>query len=161
VSETDLILKEQRMNRLLLVTAASATAFIASAPPAAAADMTGSAFSSSRSSHSRELVGNVRIHRGSGSTRDFGCGGRDRDRNHDGFDGDHRDRGRSRDCVVGGGGSLGYLDYGDYDANRSFDPDMWNDWWHERPYRAYPRWVQENQNCTPDRMWWSGTGWHC
>ena len=72
-------------------------------------------------------------------------------------DGDHR---RSRDCVFLGG-NLGYLDYGDYDANRSFDPDKWNDWWHERPDRAYPRWVRENHDCNPDRMWWSGSGWHC
>jgi hypothetical protein len=52
-------------------------------------------------------------------------------------------------------------DYGDYDANRSFDPDKWNDWWHDRPDRSYPRWVWRNQNCTPDRMWWSGAGWRC
>jgi hypothetical protein len=57
---------------------------------------------------------------------------------------------------------LGYLDPGDYDANRSFNPDLWNDWWHERPWRSYPRWVQQqNMNCEPDRMWWSGSGWHC
>src|ERR1051325_5479684 len=35
-----------------------------------------------------------------------------------------------------GYGSGGYYDYGDYDANRSFDPDKWNDWWHDRPDRA-------------------------
>jgi hypothetical protein len=45
--------------------------------------------------------------------------------------------------------------------NRSWDPDSYNDWWHDRPDRAYPRWVQHNENCTPDRMWWSGSGWHC
>lgn len=45
--------------------------------------------------------------------------------------------------------------------NRSWDADSYNDWWHDRPDRAYPRWVQHNQNCTPDRMWWSGSGWHC
>lgn len=45
--------------------------------------------------------------------------------------------------------------------NRGWDPDSFNDWWHDRPDRAYPRWVQHNQNCTPDRMWWSGSGWHC
>jgi hypothetical protein len=55
----------------------------------------------------------------------------------------------------------GYYDYGDYDANRSFDPDRWNDWWHDRPERAFPRWVWSNQNCTPDRMWYSGSGWRC
>jgi hypothetical protein len=63
-------------------------------------------------------------------------------------------RGRSPD------GAWGYY-YGDYDANRSFDEHKWNDWWHDRPDRSFPRWVQTNQNCTPDRMWWSGSGWHC
>ena len=68
-------------------------------------------------------------------------------------------RGRSPD------GAWGYYE-GDYDANRSFDADKWNDWWHERPNRAYPRWVQESQanpsgTCDTSRMWWSGAGWHC
>src|ERR1044071_686488 len=44
--------------------------------------------------------------------------------------------------------------------NRSWDPDSYNDWWHDRPDRAFPRWVQHNEDCTPDRMWWSGSGWH-
>lgn len=55
----------------------------------------------------------------------------------------------------------GYYDEGDYDANRSFDPDKWNDWWHERPERSFPRWVWRNHDCTEDRMWWSGAGWRC
>ena len=48
----------------------------------------------------------------------------------------------------------GYNDFGDYDANRSFDPDKWNDWWHERPERAFPRWMSRNQDCA--RQWYSG-----
>ena len=48
----------------------------------------------------------------------------------------------------------GYNDYGDYDANRSFDPDLWNDWWHERPERAFPRWMRRNRDCA--RMRYSG-----
>jgi hypothetical protein len=79
-------------------------------------------------------------------------------RSHDSFGGFIMDaprlRGRSPD---GGWG----IYYGDYDANRSFDEHKWNDWWHDRPDRSFPRWVQSNQNCTPDRMWWSGSGWHC
>jgi hypothetical protein len=63
-------------------------------------------------------------------------------------------RGRSPD------GAWGYY-YGDYDANRAFASDKYNDWWHDRPDRSFPRWVQNNQNCAPDRMWWSGNGWHC
>jgi hypothetical protein len=53
----------------------------------------------------------------------------------------------------------GYYDNGDFDGNRSFDPDLWNDWWHNRPDRAFPRWVQHNQDC--QRLWWSGGGWRC
>jgi hypothetical protein len=48
--------------------------------------------------------------------------------------------------------------------NRSWEPSSYNDWWHDRPDRAYPRWVTEQRmrgTCDPDRMWWSGSGWHC
>ena len=48
--------------------------------------------------------------------------------------------------------------------NRSWEPDSYNDWWHDRPDRAYPRWVTDQRmsgTCAPDRMWWSGSGWHC
>jgi hypothetical protein len=38
--------------------------------------------------------------------------------------------------------------------NRSWEPDSYNDWWHERPERAYPRWMTRNQDCT--RRWYSG-----
>lgn len=59
----------------------------------------------------------------------------------------------------------GFADSG-YDLQSSYDDRDWasdtgNDWWNDRPDRAFPRWVQHNQNCTPDRMWWSGSGWHC
>jgi len=57
-----------------------------------------------------------------------------------------------------GYGYGGYYD-GDYDANRSFSPDKWNDWWHDRPDRAFPRWMSMNQNC--ERIWYSGAGWRC
>jgi hypothetical protein len=80
----------------------------------------------------------------------FGCDGRDRH---------HRGRGHGdfSQCAFFGGG-WGYYDP---DINRSWDSDSYNDWWHDRPDRAFPRWVRHNQNCTPDRMWWSGSGWHC
>ena len=51
-------------------------------------------------------------------------------------------------------GYSGYNDYGDFDGNRGFDPDKWNDWWHDRPDRAYPRWMTHNQDCA--RRWYSG-----
>ena len=67
---------------------------------------------------------------------------------------------RVGDVIAAGGyGYGGYYD-GDYDANRSFSPDKWNDWWHERPERAYPRWVRQNrEQC--ERMYYTGAGWRC
>jgi hypothetical protein len=38
--------------------------------------------------------------------------------------------------------------------NRSWEPDSYNDWWHDRPERAYPRWMTHNQDCA--RRWYSG-----
>ena len=97
----------------------------------------------------------------------FGCGVRDghdgRDGHHDG-DRRHHVDGHSHavasDCGVFGeaGG------YYDPEINRSWDSDSYNDWWQDRPDRALPRWVQEQQargTCDPDRIWWSGSGWHC
>ena len=84
-------------------------------------------------------------------------------------DGDHRhrdgDRGhmrRDRRFVCDG---FAYAD-GEWALynNRSWEPDSYNDWWNDRPDRAFPRWVQEQHargTCDPDRMWWSGSGWHC
>jgi hypothetical protein len=46
-----------------------------------------------------------------------------------------------------------------YYNNRSFSSESYNDWWHDRPDRAFPRWMQNNQNC--QRLWWSGGGWRC
>lgn len=84
---------------------------------------------------------------------------------HRGFDRDHgdrdhrdhrRDRRRANTAVVldlwGGG-------YDDSYNGRAFSPDSYNDWWHERPDRSYPRWMQNNRNC--ERQWWSGGGWTC
>jgi hypothetical protein len=51
-------------------------------------------------------------------------------------------------------GYAGYNDFGDFDGNRSFDPEKWNDWWHDRPDRAYPQWMRHNQDCA--RRWYSG-----
>jgi len=45
-----------------------------------------------------------------------------------------------------------YAGYSEFDGNRSFDPDRWNDWWHERPDRAFPRWLSRNQDCS--RLWY-------
>ena len=122
------------MHRLLLVAAACAAASLPAAP-AAALDNESSGFPVARS-------GPV-----AGSPVFTGCGGGDRR---------HHRRG-NRDCgdvvlgVYGGEWAL-------YN-NRTFEPDSYNDWWHDRPDRAFPRWMQNNQNC--DRMWWGGGVWRC
>ena len=43
--------------------------------------------------------------------------------------------------------------------DRTFEHDSYNDWWHERPHRAFPRWTANNPSC--ERLWWSGGGWRC
>lgn len=68
--------------------------------------------------------------------------------------GGHHREGNGDVAVAYGYGAGGYYDYGDYDANRSFDPNRWNDWWHDRPDRAYPRWMSRNRDCA--RRWYSG-----
>lgn len=82
---------------------------------------------------------------------DFASGPRD-GTGHDG-----RRHRRSRNVVVFG-------DFGSSDAwalynNRSWESGSYNDWWHDRPDRAYPRWMQSNQDC--QRLWWGGGGWRC
>jgi hypothetical protein len=73
----------------------------------------------------------------------------------DGRPRDHRRRGG--DTVVLGG--FGYSPDWAYYNNRSFAPDSFNDWWHDRPDRSLPRWVSQNVGC--ERMWWSGGAWRC
>jgi len=84
-----------------------------------------------------ELVGNVRHHPG---------------------DGNRHDRGRHGRGGADGGGWGGWYDP---DFNRSWDSDSFNDWWHDRPDRAYPRWVQHNEGCDESRMWQGGGVWRC
>lgn len=64
------------------------------------------------------------------------------------------------DQDAGDVGWSGYELQSSYD-DRDWSADSGNDWWNDRPERAFPRWVRHNQNCSPDRMWWSGSGWHC
>jgi hypothetical protein len=47
----------------------------------------------------------------------------------------------------------------DYEGDTVWRANSFNDWWHDQPNRAFPRWMQNNQNC--ERMWWSGGGWRC
>ena len=64
---------------------------------------------------------------------------------------------RSGTVVVGGLGHYGG-EWALYN-NRSFESDSYNDWWHDRPDRAYPRWMSNNQDC--QRQYWTGNGWRC
>ena len=127
------------MNRALLGLAASA-AFVAISPAQGqtivASGLSASAASESFGSNSRGFPGHA--------FSDF--------RSHDfrNCRGQH-----CRHIRVGDNfGYGGYNDYGDYDANRSFDPDKWNDWWNDRPERSFPRWLSRNQDCA--RQWYSG-----
>lgn len=43
--------------------------------------------------------------------------------------------------------------------NRSWQPDSYNDWWHDRPDRAFPRWMSNNQDC--QRRWFAGDVLRC
>ena len=89
----------------------------------------------------------VNIHLGAGP---FVSVGRDRpDRPH------RRDR-RDRATVLYDVGSPeGWAYYN----NRTFAPDSFNDWWHDRPDRSLPRWVSQNSGC--ERQFWTGAGWRC
>ncbi|HEX5238532.1 MAG TPA: hypothetical protein VFW39_08725 [Sphingomicrobium sp.] len=138
------------MKSVLLVATASIAAILIPAAPSAAQEFTGgSHFRNGPSAPPGLFVMHRSFPRAFGSA--FGCDGRD-SRHRDG-----RRHVAAVDCAAFGGG-FGYFDQ---DINRSWDPDSFNDWWNDRPDRAYPRWIYHNQNCTPDRMWWSGSGWHC
>ncbi|GAA4725176.1 hypothetical protein GCM10023325_23680 [Sphingomonas lutea] len=47
----------------------------------------------------------------------------------------------------------------DYQGDSAWRANSFNDWWHERPNRSFPRWMQNNQNC--ERQWWGGGQWRC
>ncbi|MCY7397398.1 MAG: hypothetical protein LH466_00980 [Sphingomonas bacterium] len=89
--------------------------------------------------------GSVNIHRGGDFRRDD----RGRDFRRDDRDDRHRDR---------GGGDV-FFPYREYQGDSLWRADSFNDWWHERPNRAYPAWMARNQNC--ERQYWSGGGWRC
>ena len=45
--------------------------------------------------------------------------------------------------------------------NRSWEAESYNDWWHERPDRAYPRWVMQNRRECDRGQWYSGDTLRC
>ena len=78
--------------------------------------------------------------------------------NHGGFDrrdGRRHDGRRNR----GGDSVVYYDDYREYQGDTAWKSDSFNDWWHDRPDRAYPRWVGNNQNC--ERKWFAGDTLRC
>jgi hypothetical protein len=99
--------------------------------------------------------GSGRVHRD-----DFGRRGEPRlqgcDRRGSRADGDRR--GRRSSCEISTGT---WVDGGEWALynNRSWESDSYNDWWHDQPWRSYPRWVSKNEDC--QRQWWSGGGWRC
>ena len=97
-------------------------------------------------------AGSVRAHRGGDGPR-WGDG-RDGHWRGDGRRDGRRDRYRRSDV------DLYYYPgaWAEYN-NRGWDSDSYNDWWHDRPDRSVPRWVQRNGNC--QRQYWSGGGWTC
>ena len=132
------------MDRVLLAAAASLAAFAVQAAPAGA-QQAGMAFTDSRPP--QFAVGTPQV-------RDFNrCGSAHR--GHHGMRGD-------RGCDGAFGWSYVDGQWALYN-NRSWDSDSYNDWWHDRPDRACPRWDQEQRGgpCPEDRRWWSGSGWHC
>jgi hypothetical protein len=123
------------MNRLLLIAVAPAALLIPAAP-GGAQNFTGSGFTTVTESH----VPHVRR----GPTGD-----------HVGVANRHRHRHDRSGVLIdwGWNGDWAYFN------NRTFEPDSYNDWWHDRPDRAYPHWMQTNQNCA--RMWYSGDTLRC
>ena len=133
------------MRTMLLGLAAPLAAIAIPAAPAAALDP----------AHSQFTVGaaaGVTVHRGSPhfANRSDGDFRRDR-RGHGRF---HRDRRRDRDFD-----GFVYFDDREYQGDTAWRANSYNDWWHERTNRSFPRWVQNNKNC--ERQWWSGAGWRC
>ena len=57
-----------------------------------------------------------------------------------------------------GGGGIVYYDR-DYQGDSVWRSNSFNDWWHDNPERAYPRWMQNNGNC--DRQWYAGDTLRC
>jgi hypothetical protein len=120
------------MTRCFLATAALIASL--SAAPAAAVDRPGLANATAGA--------NVTVHRGGPGP--FVAPYRDRDR----FD---------RRGNRGFDGGL-YLGDREYQGDTAWRPTGFNDWWHERPQRSEPRWLQSN-NC--ERQYWTGSGWRC
>ena len=134
------------MRMRLLGFAASLAAIVPAAPALAAAfDPPGSQFTAGASG--------VTVHRGRAGRFDGNFG----DQRSHSRDGDWRrgddDRRRRR-----GDDSIFIYDR-DWQGDSAWRANSYNDWWHERPWRSYPRWVSNNSNC--ERVWQGGGVWRC
>ena len=129
------------MRTMLLGLAAPLAAVLVPAAPAQALDPNASQFTDG-------AAAGVTVHRGGSRHfgRDFRRG--DHDRDH------RRDRRRHR----GFGDSVFIYDR-DWQGDTAWRANSYNDWWHERPWRSYPRWVRSNQDC--ERVWQGGGVWRC
>ena len=117
---------------LLGLAAASLAAVLVPAAPAGAQHFSGAG---AGSGHDKGPV----FDRG-----DFWSDPRDRDR---------RDRRRSR------GADTVFVYDRDWQGDSAWRSSSFNDWWHDRPDRSYPRWVAGNQNCA--RQWYAGAILRC
>lgn len=68
--------------------------------------------------------------------------------------------GRSGRGSSGSGGGV-WVNGGEWARynNPAWRSDGFNDWWHDRPDRAYPAWMRNNQNC--QRQWYAGNVLRC
>ncbi|HET9352375.1 MAG TPA: hypothetical protein VFO32_00105 [Sphingomicrobium sp.] len=71
------------------------------------------------------------------------------------FNGDSRRHDRRR---LRGTDTVIVYDRG-YQGDTAWRAESFNDWWHERPNRSYPAWVQRNRDC--QRPWWQGETLTC
>lgn len=134
------------MRALLLGFAAPLAAITLPAAPAFALDPAGPQFTVG-------AAAGVTVHRGTSGRFDGGFR-RGGDFRHDnGDDDDNRDRRRFRrfDTTI-------FIDR-EWQGDTAWRANSYNDWWHERPHRSFPRWVRNNEGC--ERQWWSGGVWRC
>ena len=138
------------MRPQLLGVAAAVAAIAFPATPALADGSTApfAAFGSAPAFSGTQSGVRVRIHRGTSARYDNGDGGHRR----------HHRRDRGDTIVVGDPWGWDGGQWALYN-NRTFDSDSYNDWWHDQPSRAYPRWMSQNLGC--DKPWYSGDVLRC
>jgi hypothetical protein len=132
--------------RVMLLGLAAPLALAAAAIPAAPAEAQSFAESGDGSRNQR------------GDFGDFSSGGSGRFQGCSAVRDGRGRRGRGGSCDISTGIWVNAGEWALYN-NRTWESDSYNDWWHDRPDRAYPRWVGSNQDCA--RRWWQGGTWRC